>query len=300
MVDGRGVIPEKIVFTTAQLEQIAECLVDDRNTHRILDRKFSELNILEPPPEPSPEELRYKSAGLQRGIDYNILSPSKRKRLLRAVNVMYSQSGGRGVLQLVRTLHDPVLYVGNLDGFRTFCDHLNRILRYSGLEYRDDGEFHRVSETRNLSEAERRANAVANKLSSRRVHSEVQKYCRAEYMEENYFHAVFEATKGLAERIREMTGLKLDGINLVKQSFEHSKNDLPKLVFNALSSETERNEHDGFINLLLGSFRLFRNPISHTPRVKWQRDIEDAVDCLTLVSFLHFVLDECYAVPTNR
>ena len=118
-------------------------------------------------------------------------------------------------------------------------------------------------------------------------------------MEENYFHAVFEATKGLAEHIRDKTGLKTDGVTLVKQSFDRPKSGLPKLVFNTLDSETERNEHDGFMDLMLGSFRLFRNPISHTPKVKWQRDVEDAVDCLTLVSFLHFVLDECYLVPTN-
>ena len=55
-----------------------------------------------------------------------------------------------------------------------------------------------------------------------------------------------------------------------------------------------------FMNLILGSFQMFRNPIAHTPRVKWQRDLDDAVDCLTLISFLHFVLDECHPIPTNR
>ena len=119
-------------------------------------------------------------------------------------------------------------------------------------------------------------------------------------MAENYFHAVFEATKGLAERIREKTDLEVDGVMLVKQAFERPQNGLPKLAFNTLATETEQNEHDGFVNLLLGLFRLFRNPISHIPKVKWQRDVEDAVDCLTLISFLHFVLDECHPVPASR
>lgn len=119
-------------------------------------------------------------------------------------------------------------------------------------------------------------------------------------MEENYFHAVFEATKGLAETIRLKTGLEIDGVNLVRQSFGRPDTGYPRLVFNTLDNETARNEHDGFMDLLLGSFRLFRNPIAHTPQVKWKRDVEDAVDCLTLISFLHFVLDECYPVPTSR
>ena len=300
MVDSQTGKPQKIDFTTTQLEQIAERLVNDRDTHRVLDRKFSEIHISEPSPEPSPEEQRYKKMDLQPGVDYYVQGPSKRQRLLYAVEAMYRSSGGHGVLQLIRTLHDPVSYVGHLDEFRTFCEDINRILRFSGVEFKDDGKFHLVVETRNLSEAERRARAVANKLSSRRVHTEVQKYCKAEYMEENYFHAVFEATKGLAERIREKTGLKIDGVNLVRQSFERPNTGFPRLVINTLDNETERNEHDGLMDLLLGSFRLFRNPIAHTPKVKWQRDVEDAVDCLTLISFLHFVLDECHPVPTGR
>ncbi len=296
MTNKQAKSPETITLTAAQREQIAECLVNERDTHSILDRRFATLRISEPPPQESDE---YKRLGLKLGIDYSVSRPSKRDRLLHAVEEMYRRSRGQGVLHLVRTLHDPVAYSGNPDSFRMFCARINRIFRFSGVEYRDDGKFHRVGQTRDLSEAERRARAVANKLSSRRIHSEVQRYCKAEYMEENYFHAVFEAAKGLAERIRQKTGLEVDGVNLVKQSFERPKAGLPKLAFNSLASETERNEHDGFTDLLLGTFRLFRNPISHTPKVNWHRNTDDAVDCLTLISLLHFALDECYPVPTN-
>ena len=290
----------RITFRAAQLDEIADRLVNDRVTHGVLERKFRELGIVEPTPKPSPQEASFKTSGLQAGRDYYIMGPSKKERLLYAVKAMYEQSGGQGVLRLVQVLYDPIHYTGNRDEFTEFCDGINRILRFTGYEYRDDGQFHRVVETRTLSEAERRATAVGNKFSRRRIHPEVQKYCKAEYMEENYFHAVFEAAKGLAERIREKTGLKTDGVTLVKQSFARPKNGLPRLVINSLDNETERNEHDGFMNLLLGSFQMFRNPIAHTPRVKWQRELEDAVDCLTLISFLHFVLDECHPIPTNQ
>ena len=116
-------------------------------------------------------------------------------------------------------------------------------------------------------------------------------------MEENYFHAVFEAAKGLAERIREKTGLKIDGVNLIRETFERPKGGFPILAINALETETELNEHDGLTNLIIGAFKLFRNPIAHTPKILWQHDIEDAVDCLTLISFLHFKLDQSF--PTG-
>ena len=300
MTNSRSGDSGRISFTPAQLDEIADRLVSDEVPHSMLNRKFSELGIVELSPSPSPQETRLKNDGLHAGVGYYTFGPSKRRRLLHAVNVMYRRSGGHGVMRLISTLHDPVFYDGRLYEFREFCDSINRILRYVGLEYRDDGQFHRVVKTRTLAEAERRAREVFNRLESRRTHFEVTKYCKAEYMEENYFHAAFEATKGLAERIREKTGLEADGVNLARQAFSRRKNGLPRLAFNTLQTETERNEHDGFTNLLIGSFQMFRNPIAHTPKIKWQRDIEDAVDCLRLISFLHHVLDECYQTPANQ
>ena len=44
----------RITFTAAQLEEIAVRLVSDRVTNSVLNRKFRELGIVEPSPEPSP------------------------------------------------------------------------------------------------------------------------------------------------------------------------------------------------------------------------------------------------------
>ena len=288
-------------FTSSALDELSDYLVSDHDTHRVLNRKFAELGITEARPEPSPkEEETYKAMGLQRGKHYYVQSPSKRDRLRHALEFQNRRSGSKGVLQLIKVLNEPVVYSGDLDSFRSFCSGLNRILRFYGVEYRDDGEFHSVNPTRTLSEAERRAAALENKMASRRIHYEVRKYCRAEYMKENYFHAVVEAYKGLAERIREKTGYTSDGLQLMRQSFERpssKRGGYPKLAFNTLTTVNEKNEHDGFLDLLSGCTRFFRNPMSHTPKVKWHRDVNDAVDCLTLISLLHFILDDCH--PTT-
>ena len=287
-------------FTYAALDEIADCLVNDRDTHRVLDRKFDELGIREQIAEPSPEEEVYKAMGMQRGVHYGVMKPSKRERLRYALRFQCNRSGNNGVLQLIKTLNEPVVYARIPQKFREFANALNRILRFYGMEYRDDGEFHTVDPARTLTEAERRAEALENKMASRRVHYEVRKYCKAEYMKENYFHAVVEAYKGLAERVREQAGYTSDGLELMRQSFQRpSKGQAgyPTLAFNRLTTITEKNEHDGFLDFLSGCTRFFRNPMSHTPKVKWHRDVNDAVDCLTLISFLHFILDDCH--PTT-
>ena len=292
------------LFTSAALDELAEYLVSDRDTHRVLDRKFAELGIVETRPEPSPEqEETYKAMGLKRGMDYYVPGPSKRDRLRHALIFQNRRSGNKGVLQLIKTLNETVVYARDPEGFTAFCSGLNRILRLYGVEYRDDGEFHNVDPARTLSEAERRAKALENKMASRRVHHEVLKYCKAEYMQENYFHAVVEAYKGLAERIRKQTGYTSDGLELMGRSFERpspEQGGYPMLAFNTLATVTEKNEHDGFLDLLTGCTKFFRNPMSHTPKVEWHRDVNDAVDCLTLISLLHFILDDCHSTnPTQ-
>ena len=117
---------------------------------------------------------------------------------------------------------------------------------------------------------------------------EVLKYCRAELIEENYFHAVLEATKGVAERIRQLSGLGSDGADLVNEAFA-IKN--PILALNPLVTETEKSEQKGFTNLLIGVFGTVRNPLAHAPKVVWPMPEQDALDILTLISFVHRKLD---------
>ncbi|GIW53034.1 MAG: hypothetical protein KatS3mg081_2389 [Gemmatimonadales bacterium] len=108
-------------------------------------------------------------------------------------------------------------------------------------------------------------------------------------MQENYFHAVFEAAKGLAQRIRDMTGLQLDGAALVDKVFALER---PLLAFNRLQTETEKSEHKGLAALLKGCFAAIRNPLAHGPKILWEGE-EDAADYFTLISLLHYKLDKC-------
>ena len=197
------------------------------------------------------------------------------------------------VLDFIQSFLTPARFVGRSDEFEARRQALNTILAFSGLEYGPDGRFRRQEAVRSLDQAERRVRTIRAKFQGRRLHPEVLKYCRAELLQDNYFHAVFEATKGLAQRIRDLSGVDGDGAALVDRVFSVER---PVLAMNTLRTETERTEHKGFATLIKGCFLAVRNPLAHEPKILWDGE-DDAADYLSLISLLHRRLDSC--VPTR-
>ncbi len=199
------------------------------------------------------------------------------------------------VLNFIQSLLAPPRFVGRNEEFEAHRTELNTILALSGLQYRADGKFRRSQAATTLTEAERRTNAIQAKFQGRRIHPEVLKYCKAELMQDNYFHAVFEASKGLGQRIRDESGVDGDGANLVDRVFPVNR---LVLAFNTLQTETEKTEHKGFALLLKGCFAAVRNPLAHEPKIMWDGE-DDAAEFFTLISLLHSKLDDCVRTGTR-
>lgn len=170
----------------------------------------------------------------------------------------------------------------------------NKILLQLGLEMSRSGDLIKVPKAESLSEVDRRVDSLGKKLNERRIHHEVRKYCKKELLEENYYSAVFEASKGVAERVRVLAQLNLDGGKLFDEAFS-TKN--PCLFMNKLETQSEKSEFSGVKDLLNAIFHLVRNPIAHTPKLNWTIEEDKALDILTLISTAHKYLDECNTMP---
>lgn len=193
------------------------------------------------------------------------------------------------IMDFIQSYLTPARFVGRGEEFEIRRQELNAVLAFSSLEYGSDGQFTRVDAARTIGEAEARVRTLRAKFQGRCIHPEVMKYCRAELLQDNYFHAVFEAAKGLAQRIRELASVDGDGAALVDLVFSVER---PVLAFNTLRTETEKSEHKGYAALLKGCFAAVRNPLAHEPKVLWQGE-DDAADHLSLISLLHRKLDHC-------
>ena len=222
---------------------------------------------------------------------------TKRKRLFAALRAKQDRDDcANNVLAFVQTALDPVRFVGNQSAFSAFRDRINEVLAFNGLHLGEDGKLKQVSQARTLSEAQERAGRLRSELMRRQVHHDVLTFCRAELLQENYFHAVFEATKSVAEKIRQRAGLTNDGADLVDDAFGLKA---ARLAINSLRTETEQSEQKGFANLLKGMFGTFRNVTGLAAKITWPISEQDALDLLSLVSYMHRRIDAAANVPRS-
>lgn len=264
-------MPAQPSFPTATLESICQVLgaVDDGLTHQEIGRLLQQL-----------------------GIDEPVSGLNKWKRLASALGQRQADDRcGNKVIEVILEAMRPVRFTDRSELFEERRSALNGVLIFSGLELRTDGNLAPATAARTLGEAQERAGRLRAELMKRNVHPEVLKFCRAELLQNNHFHAVLEATKSVSQKIRDKTGLTGDAGELAELALAPGKTGMPYLAFNTLQTDSELSEQKGLKNLMVGFFGTFRNTTAHAPRITWSMSEQDALDLLTMASFLHRRLD---------
>lgn len=201
------------------------------------------------------------------------------------------------IVRFLETVFDPVRYTGNKDAYEEFVLKINKPLMLHGWKINGQGKLVEVPKATNLEEVDRRTDEFRRELAKRCVHQRVYHYCNQDLLKNDYRTAVLEAAKGLADRIREMTGLRTDGVPLFNMVFAK---DNPWLVFVDLQNPNGCNEQNGLCELLCSIFHMVRNPMSHRPKIHWDMERNQALDMFVLISYVHKCLDECVVNLTKK
>ena len=226
------------------------------------------------------------------GIADPVPQMTKRHRLFQALHERQQHdSSANNVLAFLTHCMRPVRHVGQHAYYEAQRSKVNAVLAFAGFTLGEDGQLRATAAAKTLSEAEARATILRKALVERRVHADVLRFCQAELLTDNYFHAVFEAAKSVAEKLRLRTGLSSDGAALVDEALGIGRAGHPRLAFNSLTTESERSEHTGLTNLIKGVFGAFRNTTAHAPKIYWAISEQDALDILTTISLVHRRLD---------
>jgi uncharacterized protein (TIGR02391 family) len=265
---GSIVVPVEKQFSQSELEAIAAALGDTSEglTGSEIGHLLATLRMADPTP-----------------------GTTKWKRLHNAFveRQNYSQNR-RAVMEFIRQALKPERYAKCPERFEPLRANVNRALSFSALGVNAAGQVYAVDRAETLTQAERRADELRADLRMRGVHLDVLRFCRAELVADNYFHAVLEATKSIADKLRTKSGLNEDGAKLVDATLCGLP---PRIAINDLVTESQRSEQSGFANLVKGVFGMFRNPTAHEARVLWGMSKQDAEDLLSIVSLIHRRLD---------
>ena len=226
----------------------------------------------------------------------NIIDPypniTKWKRLFEALNQkQHEDNCANNICALIQHAMNPARHFNNHEWFSSTRYKLNQVLSFEGYALGENGRIAQSNKASTITEASARASKLRESLISRKVHPDVLKFCKEELLYDNYFHAIFEATKSVAEKIREKTTLVSDGASLVDDAFSF-KSRIPHLALNSLQTESEQSEQKGFMNLIKGLFGTFRNTTAHAPKITWSIEEQDALDILSIVSLIHRRLDD--------
>ncbi len=219
---------------------------------------------------------------------------TKWKRLYNAfVTWQNNHHCSNNIWDFLKKAMAPVRYLDNKELFEHRRTELNKRHSFIGIEILNSGRLQKTDKVETIPEAEKKANKLKSILIERNVHLDVLKFCKAELLQENYFHAVFETSKSVADKIRDLSGLSSDGNELIDAVFTINN---PILIINNLTTETEKSEHKGFANLLRGFFGMFRNTTAHAPKIKWTIEENDALDIMTFASLFHRRLDKAHRI----
>ncbi|MDR5796479.1 TIGR02391 family protein [Caballeronia sp. LZ008] len=168
----------------------------------------------------------------------------------------------RNIPALIRFATKPDRYAHEPARSEPMRAHLNRILAFVGLQVLENGDLVESSRVSTLPDAIRRATELRADLVAREVHPDVLEFCRSELVADNYFHSVLEATKSVAAKLRERTGLIDDGAALVDRALGGNP---PMLAINSLADESQVSEQRRFAHLVKGMFGMFRNTTAQRP-----------------------------------
>jgi len=119
-------------------------------------------------------------------------------------------------------------------------------------------------------------------LKERGTHPKIIQVSGKLFADGHYSQAIFEGFKAVNNMVKEKSGLTgHDGKDLMAQAFKPAS---PILRWSKLTTESEKNEQEGFMFLFMGAIVGVRNPKAHDEII--QRDKIKTLEYLSLASLL--------------
>jgi uncharacterized protein (TIGR02391 family) len=197
-------------------------------------------------------------------------------------HVQKATNGNINIAKIIETLCNPQEFFGRPEEYTRIVDEIDEIMGFYGLCVDPKTGKLLVSE-KAKAELRERESAEAKALDSRLLHREVIKHGRELFVRGRHFHAVFECCKAFDRLVASKSLINEHGDKLMGIALSLSG----PLKLNTQRTQSEVNEQEGIMHLCKGLMRAIRNPEAHEPELDWPINQQDALDILSLISFLY-------------
>ena len=135
----------------------------------------------------------------------------------------------------------------------------------------------------------------------RHLHEKVRDKVRTYYENKQFGEAASQGVLIFCEIIRNLTGRKEDGNDLVNRVFGSKPfTSSPEIQLNDLSTESLKNIQEGQSHLSRGVVTGFRNPISHGPIDTNVPALFSELDCLNILSLVSYLITRLNNAKVNN
>lgn len=216
------------------------------------------------------------------------------------VEIQSSNEGARNIIKIIELLCDPQRYTNQPEVHEDILKRVDEILRPYNFTLnenckvvaRQNGKLVVADELNTAVDSSKTGEAKL--FDARDFHTEIKRHGQPLFLQGQYFHAVFECCKAFDKYVQKKSKLdNLSGSGLMSAAFSVGKG---RLRLSTLNSETERDEQEGLMHLCMGLINAIRNPGGHEPALDRPMSREDALDVLSLISFLYRQVDKTHYV----
>jgi uncharacterized protein (TIGR02391 family) len=222
---------------------------------------------------------------------------SRRQRLFNAL--VTQQDKEKNADSIATFLQKTMYHLQHTKGEKTFenCrQEINSVLAFAGYSMGVEGQLEKFDSNQVpsiSSQIDERIEKLRTALQDRKVNADVLRVCRSDLLTDvNYYRVVQEATHILATKVRQKAGLTSDGPEIAEQAFAVGWQGVPILALNGLRSEAEMAEQYGLLCIFKGLLCLFQDERTRAYRPAWTITAQEALDILSLISFLNNKFDQ--------
>lgn len=198
------------------------------------------------------------------------------------------ESNPDSIIKFIETACNPKEFINDKEGYDAITNDLNEILEFYALNVNSKGNVITISEKKETIDS---IESEDHKLFvSRNLHHEVTKHATNHFLQQNYFDALDECCKAFDKYVSEKAKSDKSGIQLMSSVLSP---DNGTLKLNQCNTATEKNQQNGLKFLCMGLISKIRNPMEHEPQHDFQVGRQDALDILSLISYLYREIDKC-------